>query len=206
MTSPATLPSDVKITCQLNGVPVPLSSLQPPVPTTEDSNQIIMAQIARNRMAPLTPGLAGVSGISDDTAPSATGKLMCALLMGSVREEDLKHLALLALMREAPPNARIYEEKCGTGHTYFRMRYTSKGRRHVRYLGKPSPEMLAWMRAVLEENRLYAAPRYRRRTLDRERVDALRRLFTNAQKHARSIARTAGYRFKGYRLMRVKTC
>jgi len=112
-----------------------------------------------------TPGLSDVSGVRDETACGAVGKLMVSLLYGDPHNVSIKTLTMLGKLRNLPRNAKIYLEHTGKGYPFYRAKYRrinpKTGRSEVVavYLGRPDNEILRWAQAILLEERLIPGSR-----------------------------------------------
>jgi hypothetical protein len=114
---------------------------------------------ARSTIIP-TPGLSEISGVSDDAACGAVGKLIVCSFYGDTNGNAMKTMQLLNKLRDLPRNARIYLEHTGKGYPYYRVKYRrinpSTGRSELVsiYLGRPDAPVLRWMQAIILEDRL----------------------------------------------------
>jgi hypothetical protein len=156
-------------------------------------------------------GLDKVSGVSDEAAPGAIGKLICSFVTGAFRQMPVRFQTLAPLLLQVPANARIYRERSGSGYTYcslkFRTLDRNTGRSCVRglYLGALGDDVVDWATAILQERAAAGADgRAAPKSPDGAWIKTLRRLFADARAGARRAAKLAGFSFHGYRLVRRK--
>ena len=154
-----------------------------------------------------SPEVSQVSGVGV-VAPSAIGKVHCALLADMFRPTTLPMKTLVAMNKlvHAPASTQIYQEKNGQGVVYYRAKARlpatadNRSRWFSVYLGR-DPRIAQWAREILTEKQWLQScketpPR------DLKHVDDLYSLRRLVQDHAVAMASRAGFGFRGARLLR----
>lgn len=154
-------------------------------------------------------GLEVISGISDSITTAPVGKLISAFLAGTFRDLSPKFIKVTGLLMAAPPNARIYTETGGTGHTYHTLKYrgpdpiSGRSRIFYYYLGRLKPEELTWAQGILAQcAEVHEIRRFKYMRVDTERIGILKDFRKMLMNKAKEIADKAGYSFRGFRLLK----
>lgn len=171
----------------------------------EDGHQTAAARAELAAVPKASEAVLALTGISRQAAPTPSGQLLGALLLGSLRGMSTSTLIRLDGVRTAPPSARLCREQSGDGTPFYRVRYESppidgRRQRSAIYLGD-DPLVAEWAAGILEEKR-WRANRHEPPSVNHTRIAQLNRLRGRVTAMARQVAGRAGYTFRGARLMR----
>ena len=171
----------------------------------EDGHQTAAARAELAAVPKASAAVLALTGISRQAAPTPSGQLLGAFLLGRLQDVPTSILIRLNGLRASPPGARLYRDQNGDGSSFYRIRYELPrvdGRRQRRaiYLGD-DPLVAEWAAGILEEKR-WRATLHMPPSVDHTRIAQLKRLRCRVTAVARQVAGRAGYTFRGARLMR----